>query len=316
MSTKRLQRTVIEGGRHNSNKWDRRHSHADVRAKLKNYLADVMKDLEVAYEEDVEPIEPVYQGFTDKLRPMYRWLRKQAGRPWAEVRSEVFEKFDTRTTAGRHITFDHLLKSVEVTPDLTYSLLASRNRPDEFTTSYREYEFYVDDDGILREKTVLESPWKKEKVPAIDTKQLGNWLNGRIVGKVGNKLFWFTPADKNKKRGGYAKAWKTYWGYSKGGLYYDSEVKVRFQYLAYEVIYKLDSNGVKVLDHKGAPIEVERVAKWVDTGTPTLRQDRKLNEKEAQYWNTLPSWYQTKVLEDSPTYPNPPKRDYWGRRIR
>src|SRR5580698_1849205 len=120
MSTKNIAHTVIEGGRHKSNKWDRRHSHADVRAKLKNYLADVMKDIEVAYEEDVEPIEPVYQGFTDKLRPMYRWLRKQAGRPWDEVRSEVFEKFDTRTTAGRHITFDHLLKSVEITPDLKY----------------------------------------------------------------------------------------------------------------------------------------------------------------------------------------------------
>jgi hypothetical protein len=58
----------------------------------------------------------VYQGFDDKLGPAYRWLEAQSGRPWNKVRSELFARFDTRTTAGRHIVFDHLLRSVEREP--------------------------------------------------------------------------------------------------------------------------------------------------------------------------------------------------------
>lgn len=57
------------------------------------------------------------------------------------------------------------------------------------------------------------------------------------------------------------------------------------------------------MDDKGAPIELDRLPKWVNASTPPLRQDRKLNEKEMDYWNSLPQYYQTKILEKSPTYP-------------
>ena len=43
---------------------------------------------------------------------MMRWLESQCGRPWSKVYAEVCERFDTRTTAGRHIVHDHLLGSV------------------------------------------------------------------------------------------------------------------------------------------------------------------------------------------------------------
>lgn len=298
MSKKNLARTVIEGGRYGGNKWERRSSHADLRARDRNYINEVKSDLENWYDYDVEPIQPVYQGFTDKLSPMYRWLAKQCGRPWNDVRSEIATTFDDRTTAGRHILHDHLLKSVEVTPDLRYGRYY--RGPEDYTTSYRRYEFYVDGDGILREKTIVRSPYKKDKVPPFNTQQIANWLSGRIVGYVGKRLFWFVPVDKTKKWGGRNRQWKTQWGYKAYpyGSYYGGPV---FLYLHDEPIYKYDGDGKYVLDDKGNKIVTDYKTTWRN-GTPQFRQDRRLNEKDLAFWNTIPEFYQGKVLERSPTF--------------
>lgn len=304
MSTKNLARTIIEGGRHKGNKWDRRNSHAEERARVRNYIKEVELDLENYEEYDPEPIQHVYKGFDDKLGPIYRWLNRQVGRPWDEVRSDVSKTFDTRTTAGRHIVFDHMLQSVQVTPEPRHRY---SYRPEDPTTSYSQNDFYVDEDGILRKKRYIGRRHYYEKVPPYDTRQLANWLNGRIVGQVGNKLFWFVPSDKNKKRGGWSHIWRVSWGSTS---YWDRNIGPYFQYLNYDVLYKVDGNGVQVLDDKGAPIVLDRIPKWVNASTPTLRQDRKLNDKEIAYWNNLPEHYRTKILEKSPTYPEElkPKR--------
>lgn len=300
MSRKRLSRTVIEGGRYGYNKWERRHSHRTERANERAYMADVMKDLDASDDISIEPKEHVYKGFSDKLSPMYRWLRAQTGRPWNDVRSEIAEKFDTRTTAGRHIVHDHLLSSVEEVPDLTYG--RGRYRPEDWTTSYREYEFYVDDEGVLREKTVIKR--KTDRAPYFDTRSIANWLNGRIVGKVGNKFFWFVPADKSKKRGGYSREWMTEWASRNHWLI--------FRYHNYTPVYKTDSNGTFVLDDHGNKVVKEYKETWPYAKPASFRQYRKLNDKEMAFWNTIPEWYQTVVLQQSPTYPDPPKRDRWS----
>ncbi len=305
MSTKNLARSIIEGGRVGGNKWDRRNSHAENRAAVRNYMAEVTLDPDNYDEYDVEPTEHVRKEFNDKLGPIYRWLNRQVGRPWDEVRSDVSKTFDIRTTAGRHIVFDHMLTSVQVGPE--FPRYYSRP-PEDPTTSYSDHDYYVDDDGILCKKRYLGRRRYRDPVPAWDTKQLANWLNGRIVGKVGNKFFWFTPVGKAKKhRGmGHAHIWKTAWGYRD---YYYRDYGPTFQYLTYEPIYKLDGNGRQVIGEDGKPIELDRLPKWVNASTPPLRQDRKLNDKEMAYWNTIPDWYKTKVLEKSPNYPNPPKPD-------
>lgn len=310
MSKKNLARTVIEGGRNSGNKWDRRYSHAEARAHEKMYLVEVKQDIENWYDYDVEPLETVYKTFQDKLGPMQRWLAKQCGRPWDEVRSDVSKTFDTRTTAGRHIVHDHLLKSVEETPDLHYGRYYSR--PEDYTTSYRRYEFYVDEDGLLREKTVIKRRGS-EKIPACNVAQVANWLNGRIVGKVGKRLFWFAPADKSKK-GGYAHIWRTEWGYPRNSrmYYYSYNQGLRFTYLDYEVTYKKDSVG-QIVMVDGKMVELERKAVWKNASDPSLRQDRRLNDKELFFWNTIPEYYQAKILERSPTASIPYKPDYYGR---
>jgi len=306
MSTKNLARTIIEGGRHRGNKWDRRNSHAEERAALKNYMAEVTLNPDNYDEYDVEPIQHVSKGFDDKLGPIYRWLHRQVGRPWDEVRSDISQTFDIRTTAGRHIVFDHMLTSVQVGEQ--------RGRyyygPEDTTTSYSDHDYYVDEDGILCKKRYLGRRRYREVVPPFNTNYLANWLNGRVVGQVGNKFFWFVPATKTPKRGGYAHIWKTVWGYRH---YYYDNTGPQFQYLSYEVIYKQDKDGSVIIREDGSKIEIDRIAKWVNASPAALRQDRKLNPKEMDFWNVLPEYYRTKILEKSPTYPEElkPKSRYY-----
>lgn len=311
MSTKNLSRTIIEGGRHKSNKWDRHHSHAEERAHLKNYLGEVMEDLENYYEYDIEPIRHVGKGFDDKLAPIYRWLRAQVGQPWDDVRSKLFETFDTRTTAGRHIVFDHLLQSVQVDEEEHRRYYYG---PDDHTASYSDNDYYVDETGILQKKRYINRRFNRDKVPPFDVKRISNWLSGRIVGKVGNKYFWFIPADKSKKRGGWSHTWKIQWGY-RDPYAYQAETGPVFLYLDWEVIYKTDSLGQRIM-LDGKPIELDRIPKWTKNyGAPNLRQGRKLDAKDLEFWGSLPEYYQRKILECSPNYPKEPRYDYWGRRI-
>jgi hypothetical protein len=291
MSKKNLARTAIEGGRYGRNKWERRYSNRIERAAERNYLSKVEHNVEHFDDYDIKPRTPVYKEFKDKLNPMYRWLHSQVGRKWDDVKSDVFQTFDTRTTAGRHITYDHLLRSVEEVPDLRYRGYRGPYTWEEWTTSsWSENEFYVNDEGILCVKIYIS---RKQKLPKFDTQAIANWLHGRVVGKVGNKLFWFVPAGKSADHTWMCQ-WKTTYMWQGGGL--------RYLYLYHEPIYNTDKT--QVIGHKSY---------WRDAWSPgAFRQDRKLNEKELKFWNTIPEFYQTKVLERSPTYPNPPKRDYYS----
>jgi hypothetical protein len=310
MSTKNLARTIIEGGRNKGNKWDRRNSHAENRAAVRNYMSEVRLDPDNYDEYDVEPTEHVRKEFDDKLGPIYRWLNRQVGRPWDEVRADVAKHFDTRTTAGRHIVYDHMLSSVEITPRPPYRWSAV---PDDPTTSYSQNDFYVDDDGVLRKKRYLGRRSYYPKAPAWDTKQLANWLGGRVVGKVGGKLFWFVPVTKSKKHKGlyHQHIWRTQWGPPKDRLYYYyGSHGLRWEYQTEEIIYKKDSVGNQILED-GRPIEIGREKVWKTGRVPFFRQGRRLDKEEVAYWESVPSYYQTKVLEHSPNYPEDlkPKQD-------
>ena len=50
--------------------------------------------------------------FSDVLGPLRRYLRKQAGRPWDKVWSEITQTLDRRSLTGQHI-FDHIRWEVE-----------------------------------------------------------------------------------------------------------------------------------------------------------------------------------------------------------
>lgn len=116
MARKDLSRTVIEGGRYFRNCWERRASHGVERASTRAWLDQVVVDTDEAEESVPPPIRHVGKSFRDKLGPAQRWLASQVGRPWSKVFSELCAKFDTRTVAGRHVVYDHMLDWVNRHP--------------------------------------------------------------------------------------------------------------------------------------------------------------------------------------------------------
>ena len=112
MATKNLARTVIEGGRTHFSKWHRRASNGVQRGHVRLVSWSLVSGKDA--DDVVYPQRPkAYREFSDKLGPAKRWLSTQVGRPWNKARSELFARFDIRTTPGRHIVFEHLLPEVE-----------------------------------------------------------------------------------------------------------------------------------------------------------------------------------------------------------
>jgi hypothetical protein len=177
MSTKNLARTVIEGGRGDHSRSIRQLGHGIDRAIARQALGQAHRLVDL--DEVVVPQRRSRDtSFRDKLGPVLRWLASQAGRPWDRVRSELFQRFDTRTTAGRHILHCHMLSLVEE-PHLW--------RP----------RFHVDAAGILRHSIPLV---RRRRTPMpLSEAELHRWLAGRLVGQRGQALFWFVLTE----RGGY-----------------------------------------------------------------------------------------------------------------
>lgn len=183
MSTKRLSKTAIEGGRTRYNKWDRGQSSAEQRAAQREYLGRARLDDEHSDSRLIEKRRKVGKQFDDKLGPMYRWLRAHVGQRWDAVRAKAVASYDSRTTAGRHILYDHLFSSVQETPE-----------PD---VRWRFYDFYVDDDGVLRlgeknrwnRKTWRRSPEDANYV-RVGHNELYRWVGTRKVIDYGDVQFW------------------------------------------------------------------------------------------------------------------------------
>jgi hypothetical protein len=191
MSTKNLARTVIEGGRANGNKFLRRSSHRVERARLRTFLAHGRADSEVWDALDPEPRPTVYKEFDDKLAPCWRWLRANVGRSWDEVRASIAATFDTRTLAGRHIVYDHMLKEVVDCFDASMS-----------TWPWFFQRFIIDAQGILREADRRRRKPLKRRADAPTQVEVDAWCGGRLVGRRGTKLYWFVRVWSRVKHPG------------------------------------------------------------------------------------------------------------------
>jgi hypothetical protein len=53
------------------------------------------------------------KGFRDLLSPLRRFLRKNVGRPWNKVYSEIMQQLDVRKTMDRHL-IEHVKLEVEL----------------------------------------------------------------------------------------------------------------------------------------------------------------------------------------------------------
>lgn len=198
MSKKNIAKSSIEGGRSKSNKQDRYDSNAKLRVKEREYIHNVMKDPEHYEEYMIDEREVVYKDFRDKLSPVYSYLDSRLGKSWADTRSELMSRFDTRTTAGRHVLYDHILKSVTDTrtgfdetgvqqiPELMHE--GSRKR--EY---FLFYDYYVDLEGKLAKADARKNSYRtyKNSFPKTEEWQFAaKWLGNRILVKVSDKLHW------------------------------------------------------------------------------------------------------------------------------
>lgn len=185
MSKKNISRTAIEGGRSGYNKYERRESSQHERANVRTMIAGAHGDPEAFDDVVIPKRKKVYKDFADKLSPVQRWMDDRVGKSWNETYSLMKQKFDSRTTAGRHIVYDHMLRDVWMSP--SYADRYAR---------YRRY--YVDDQGILRKMP----SWRKdnekiaEKLRA-EKVQVEQWLDKRLIGKIGNVLYWYNPTVRN-----------------------------------------------------------------------------------------------------------------------
>lgn len=184
MSTKDLARTIIEGGRTRGSRWFRRHTHGVHRAAEHAVLhrLRLAKSSESDNERDTDSADgdavfvkrrSAWKSFDDKLGPAKRWLDRQVGRPWDSVRGDLLARFDTRTTPGRHIVFDHMLPWVEEAG------LHSRR------------EFAIDAQGRLRRLPRNRARNRMVEHLPRPAHELAQWLDGRRVGERGGTLFWF-----------------------------------------------------------------------------------------------------------------------------
>lgn len=178
MTTKNLSKTVIEGGRCGHYKAEVSARASEERAANRHFLRSIQDDPE-SWDDRVPPLRrPVQPCFDDKLGPIYSFLDSRVGRSWNKVRSELFQKFDARTTPGRHVLFDHLLKSVCEDP------AAPENAP------HRRYaRYFVDAQGRLCKEKPRFNRYRSG--PAFNLSSLGAWLAGRKVGRAGASFFWF-----------------------------------------------------------------------------------------------------------------------------
>lgn len=144
MSTKNLARTVIEGGRTNHDKYDRRISLREFRNNNRRYCHLVTIG---AVDAEAKPApERVWdyrfrdEIHADKTNPCRRFLASRAGQLWDDVHAEIVRRFDTNTLPGRHVVYDHLVTSVALPDDyrhLTYWWLGHSPK------------FWVDERGVL-----------------------------------------------------------------------------------------------------------------------------------------------------------------------
>ncbi len=110
MSTKKLSRTAIEGGRTNKTKIDRRDSTRCERRAVRRMIAGTHGDAERLGDLAFPPREPVRPDHADKPAPVLRWLYAHVGFTEDALEAAVHRAFERRTTKGRHLVHDHLVR--------------------------------------------------------------------------------------------------------------------------------------------------------------------------------------------------------------
>ena len=119
---------------------------------------------ELPNNESVRKLHDERKGFSDHIKPLYRFLLSNVGRSWNEVHSEISEHIKLSSTVQRHI-LEHVDGYVETEVEMIdgepyYSRQRSWQRDSRITSSSRYTQLYVNPEtGILcKAKTELPKP--------------------------------------------------------------------------------------------------------------------------------------------------------------
>lgn len=182
MATRRLSRTIIEGGKTSYDKSDRKEQINKSRRKARDFCTTYID------EDSIEP--PNYEGchyyraYNDRIASLRRYLRSHIGLPWDVVYSKLCRMESRKTTRGWHF-LDHAIRSVRTSMGLR-----------DLASTY--WGLYLDDSGILQQV-----PWKAHRQPYNRKllKRYENWIGeGRRIRLVGLKYFWFVITEESKSR--------------------------------------------------------------------------------------------------------------------
>jgi hypothetical protein len=97
------------------------------------------------------------KSLNENLAPLVRYLRKQRGRPWDDVFSEICAGLDTGSTVKMHVRMhleDFVLVRISTGRHGELMHEGREIRPEQ--GNWRWHEFYVDpDDGILKDRAAF-----------------------------------------------------------------------------------------------------------------------------------------------------------------
>jgi hypothetical protein len=189
VTTKNLARTVIEGGRTDDYKADVFDAIRAERCATRTFLREARLDAEAVEDVAAPKRRPLRPSFADKLGPVRAFLDSRLGRSWDETRSLLTERFDPRTTPGRHVIHDHVLGDVAQHGEHVLQAAAGWIR----------FRYFVDERGLLRRvpkdmyargPTLAPSPNPPRRM---STPEALGFLKDRMVGRLGTRYVWFDP---------------------------------------------------------------------------------------------------------------------------
>lgn len=192
MATKNLARTVLEGGRTGYEKFGRNYATRQQRRQTREYLIRVQSDPEYYLEEKEPERKKIFDGFTDKLEPVKRFLASRVDKSWPETKSLIKEKFDDRSLAGWHVVYQHIYRDIAPTINVFQC---------EYYIGF--YDYYIDEENILRK---VHRPNRKYKSLSNEEqtrlellkREIIKWLDYRKIGFVDGVLYWFDGGGKDR----------------------------------------------------------------------------------------------------------------------
>ena len=318
MATKRLSRTIIEGGRTSEDKFDRkediRRNRREGRAICQAAIADA--DIGLLDDEIPDVCMPTEtrihnhggrQGYwgpaqKDKLMPLHRFLEGYVGKAWNKAYSELKKRFDERTMRGYHLLHDHVRGFI-------YGAGGQDSGPiDPEDVWWRWGSLYVDDRGILRGyKTCASS--KSVHLTDAERNRMSDFLGKRMIMRNGGIFCWVEPCNPSK-------AIKAFIGSNFGlGWSYTERVWIKIKpkdvkechHFGGETVGSVSISpyhGMSLRERRDAWREDRRQADggyWTErkVGVVKFRAGRQLTGREMAAWNKFSQLGQDKMINAS-----------------